>query len=108
MNIKFLGPDGEDSFEVGDTIRLESTVESEPEFSDTKTKENVTTAEITITDFDGTEKVSQASMTNHDTGEYFYMWDTTGLSSGDYKVKIDVEESGVDENDVEYIRLNPN
>ena len=91
-------------YDVKDTIRIESTIELNPPFDDT-TKTDPETVEITITEPDDTEDVS-TSMTNHETGEYYYNWDTTNLDEGDYLVEVYAERAS-SESELEdfYIRL---
>ena len=92
-------------YDVKDTVRIESTIELNPPFDDT-TKTDPETVEITITNPDNTEDVTSESMTNHETGEYYYNWDTVNLDEGDYFVEVYAERaSGESELEDFYIRL---
>jgi len=105
MNIKFLG-EGEE-FDVGNTIRIESTIKETQPFEDDDQAQlfDPSTVEITITDYDGTDVVSSVSMTQDSTGQYFHNWNTTGLTSGDYEIVIHAEQNGKVHNEDDWIRL---
>lgn len=99
MNIK-------STYDLKDTIRVESTIEIDAAFSDTDNLFSPDTVEITITAPDDSEVVGDAEMTEHDTGEFFYEWDTSNLSGGDYLVEVYAEKAdGVKALDDFYIRL---
>lgn len=105
MTIKFLKEDSE-NFEVGDSIRIESTIKSNEPFSDTRTLTDPNTVEITIIDdYNNTTVVNGVSMSKNATGEYFYNWDTSSLSAGDYKIEVKAEGSGSTEIEDDFIRL---
>jgi len=106
VNIKFLGPDNKDSFQVGDTIIIETTTKTSPPFDDTLTKEDMDSISITIEDKDGNDEVAAVSMTNNSSGEYYYSWNTSSVTAGDYKIIISASDSGSSEEDIEWIRLN--
>ena len=99
MNIK-------STYDLKDTIRIESTIKIDTAFSDTDNYYSPNTVEITITSPDDSEVVSNASMTEHDTGEFYYEWDTSTLDAGDYLVEVYAEkDDGVKALDDFYIRL---
>lgn len=91
--------------EVGDTLRFEETVKDIPPFSDTGTKTNADTIEITIESRNGSKEVDSQAMDKNSTGEYYFNWDTQGLDPGDYKVTIFTKKSDVEEKSVYYVRL---
>jgi len=103
MTIKFLG-EGEE-FDVGDTIRIESTIKAEPPFSDDKNLQSVANVDITITDYNGTDVVDDQAMTEFSEGQYFYEWDTTGLGKGDFEVVVTANENGITEIEDDFVRL---
>jgi len=107
MNIKFLQNNEGDDWDIGDTIRIEATVkESEPfEAAENADLVDPSTIEITITGYQDNEVVSNASMTQNSTGQYFYNWDTSGLDPGDYEIEITASQNGTAETDDEWIRL---
>lgn len=53
----------------------------------------VTWPTVTITDEDDTEQVSAAVMTQDDTGEFEYVWDTAtdGSGAGVYTIEVEAE-----------------
>lgn len=103
MTIKFLG-DGKE-FDVGDTVRIESTVTTEPPFSDTESKADPASITITIFDYSDNKVVDSQSMTQNDTGQYFYKWDTSGENKGDFEVVVSSSLNGTSEEEDDYIRL---
>jgi len=105
MNIKFLQNNENDDWDVGDTITIETTVEQTAAFEDNYTKFDPDTIEITIIGYNDNEVVSAASMTKDVTGRYYYNWDTSGLSAGDYEIEIEASANGATEKDDEWIRI---
>jgi hypothetical protein len=103
MNIKFLN-DGTE-FDVGDTIRIESTIEEQEPFEESWSLTDPQTVEITITGYNDNEVVSSQSMTKESTGKYFYNWDTTGLDAGDYEVVVDSSTNGISEVEDDWIKI---
>mgnify|MGYP006279747377 CR=1 FL=1 len=94
-----------DTREVGDTVRFESENFSSTPFNDSESLVDADTITITVEKRDGTKVVDEASIENHDTGQYFYEWDTTGLEATDYQVTVKAERGDVQEKTCGYIRL---
>ena len=67
MNIKFLN-DGEE-FDIGDTIRIETTVEEQLPFEETSSLVDPAQITITITGYNDNEVVSQEDMTKEEKGK---------------------------------------
>lgn len=107
MTIKFLGENGRDTeFDVGDTIRIESTIEQQRPFEDTWSLTDPNTVTITIIeDYNNTKIVEEVDMTKDSTGQYFYNWNTTNLDPADYEVIVDGSTNGAKESEDDYIRL---
>ena len=103
MNIKFLN-NGEE-FDVGDTIRIETTVEERQPFEDTYSFTDPSSISITITGYNDNEVVSEADMTKDSTGKYFYNWTTTNLEPGDYEIVIESSTNGTKDVEDDWIRL---
>jgi len=103
MNIKFLN-DGEE-FDIGDTIRIETTVEEQEPFEETSSLVDPAQITITITGYNDNEVVSQQDMTKDSTGKYFYNWNTNGLDAGDYEVVTSASANGATDNEDDYIRI---
>lgn len=105
MNIKFIKDEDGENWDIGDAIRIEASLTQTDPFDDTESKVNIANFTITITGYNDNEVVSQQALTNHDTGQYFYKWDTTGLDAGDYEVKVEASENGVKETETAWIKL---
>jgi len=105
MNIKFLQNTEGDDWDVGDTIRVETTAEENQAFSDTYAKFDPDSITITITGYNSNVVVNSQDMDKNAQGEYYFNWDTTGLSAGDYEVEITATANGTDEVDDEWIRI---
>lgn len=76
-------------FDQGDSIILETTIETEAPFSDSVSKFDPDSVEITIFNPDGSERVNAIGMTKNDVGEYYYEWNTEqSYTEGDYEVEI--------------------
>lgn len=104
MNIKFLKDEDGDDWDVGDSITIEATVNFSDVFSDTSNKTNLNSVQITITGYNNNVVINAQSMTNNDTGEYYYVWDTTGEDPGDYEIEVD-GANGASEVETAWIRL---
>jgi len=102
-NIKFLG-DGEE-FDAGDTITFEATIKESVVFEDAENLADPSTKTITITDSNNDKVVDAAELDRNDLGEFFYSWDTTGLSAGDYEVVVNIVKDGKTKEIDEWIRL---
>lgn len=96
MNIK-------EEADVGDTLRFESEIEFSLPFSDYQDA-NPEKTSYEITDFDG-DVVAEGELNKNDIGEFFFEWDTEGLSSGDYDVKIEAEQDNSKQIDKFCVRL---
>lgn len=103
MTIKFLGEGRE--FDVGDTIRIESTIEEQAPFEEEFTLTDPSTVTITITGYNDNEVVSQQDMTKDSTGQYFFNWTTTGLDAGDYEVVVSASTNGTKEVEDDWVKL---
>ena len=103
MNIKFLN-DGEE-FDIGDTIRIETTVEEQQPFEETSSLVDPAQITITITGYNDNEVVSQEDMTKEEKGKYFFNWNTSGLDAGDYEVVTSASTNGTKDNEDDWIRL---
>lgn len=104
MNIKFLKEDGE-NFEVGDTVTIETTVETKSPFDEERTKANIDDIGITIIGYNDNVVIDAQSMTNEGTGEYFYNWNTENVEPGDYEITVEAEGSGSTEVENDWIRI---
>ena len=93
-----------DERDVGDSIRLESTIDFTMPFDDSDSPADLDSSSIVITDYDGTEIVND-TLTKNASGEYYYEWDTSELSKGDYKVVIEATLGGATEVDKGIVRL---
>jgi len=103
MNIKFLN-DGEE-FDIGDTIRIETTIEEQLPFEETSSLVDPAQITITITGYNNNEVVSQEDMTKDSKGKYFFNWNTNGLDPGDYEVETAASANGATDNEDDYIRI---
>lgn len=93
--------------DLGDSRTIEYTVKERAVFSDTETTTNIDTITITIQEPDGTDRVTDQSMSNYDTGKYFYKFDTDPSDPvGDYFVEVEATDSSNNsETDNFYIRV---
>lgn len=90
--------------DVGDTIRIESTIDFSLPFQDGSQPAEPEETSIEIRDFEG-DVVEEGELERNDEGEFYYDWDTRGLSPGDYPVDIEAEQDGANEVDKGFIRL---
>lgn len=65
------------AYDKGAAIRIESQHYSTTPFSTTETLYDPTTVTVTVTDGDGVEVVADQEMTNHTTGQFYYILQTT-------------------------------
>lgn len=94
-----------DDFEVGDTVRIESTVKSNEPFDEERTLSDPEEITVTITGYNDNEVVSAQDMTKNATGEYFFNWNTSSLDAGDYEVVVTASDAGVTETEDDWIKL---
>jgi len=106
MTIKFIGENGKDTFDQGDTITIEGTFKESLPFDDDQTLTDPDQIELTIKGFENNIVVDQVDMTKNDTGEYFFNWDTSEVDAGDYEVEVQIFQEGAEEVEKEWIKLN--
>lgn len=97
-----------DDREVGDTVRFESEFFTSLPFEDSESLTDADNIEITIESADGTKVVDSQDLTEHDTGQYFFEWNTSGEDVGQYKVVVNATQGDGDERTIGFIELEDN
>jgi len=73
----------------GDSIIIQQPVKVTKPWEESENLTSVDNATITIKDPDGTAIVDSVDMSEKDSGEYYYVWNSSeSLVEGDYEVRI--------------------
>jgi len=94
-----------DNRDVGDTVRFESEFFSSLPFEDNESLTDADNINITIEKADGTKVIDGKSLTEHEVGQYFFEWNTSGLDPVQYKITVEVVQGDGSETTHGFIEL---